>query len=128
MLGTTLGAIGGLLDLGLWGVWYYRLRQVRIPEDRRPAFVAHTVALALGVASLVLGANAAGTVLAVVAIIGGGQFVILAAQSGQRPNEPAVAVGGPIIEFTLPDHTEQPFDIATLRGRPFLLKFFRGHW
>ena len=38
------------------------------------------------------------------------------------------AVGAPILDFEAPDAEGEPFDLATLRGRPFLLKFFRGHW
>lgn len=128
MLGTVLGTTGGLLEVGLWAAWFYLLNQVRIPANRRPVLVAHGVGLVLGIAALVLGANVIGSVLAGVAILGSASFLGLAAQAGQAPNEPAVAVGGTVIDFTLPDHEGKPFDIATLRGKPFLLKFFRGHW
>jgi hypothetical protein len=126
--GSVLGAIGGVLELGLWALWFWLLRRVRIPADRRPVLVAHAVAAGLGVAGLLLGAGTLGSVLAVLAVVGGGSYLGLAAQSAQAPRVPAVALGGTVIDFTLPDHAGVPFDLATLRGKPFLLKFFRGHW
>ena len=33
-----------------------------------------------------------------------------------------------IRNFTAKDDQGNSFDLAALRGRPFLLKFFRGHW
>jgi cytochrome oxidase Cu insertion factor (SCO1/SenC/PrrC family) len=96
--------------------------------DRRPFFAGQALAAALGVAALALEASTTGAILAWVGIMGAAIFFALAAQSAQPPLTPAVAVGGPILEFTLPDHEGNPFDLASLRGKPFLLKFFRGHW
>ena len=128
MRGTILGIAGGLLELGMSGVWFWLMRRVRIPRDRRPTNAVHAVAIALGVAAFALGASASGQIFAAVAILGGIVELALQTQSRQARLTPAVAVGGPIIEFTLPDHEGRPFDLATLRGTPFLLKFFRGHW
>jgi hypothetical protein len=128
MLGTILGIAGGLLELVLSGVWLWLIRRVRIPADLRPTIAAHALAVALGVAAFGLGASTLGQVLAAVAIGGGLVFLSLQTQSRQARLTPAVAVGRPIIEFTLPDHEGRPFDLAALRGKPFLLKFFRGHW
>jgi hypothetical protein len=128
MRGTILGIAGGLLELALLAVWLRLLRRVRIPTDLRPTMAAHAVAVARGVAAFALGASASGQIFAAVAILGGIVELALQTQSRQARLTPAVAVGGPIIEFTLPDHDGRPFDLATLRGTPFLLKFFRGHW
>jgi cytochrome oxidase Cu insertion factor (SCO1/SenC/PrrC family) len=62
------------------------------------------------------------------AIVAGGAFVGLRLQSRQDAREPAVRIGAPILDFTAPDENGQPFALSSLRGRPFLLKFFRGHW
>jgi len=128
MLASVLGVLGGLLELGLAALWFHLLRRVRIPADRRPVLLGHAIAVALGVAALVLGADPLGTALGAVGILGGAVFLALDAQSAQPRLEPAVAVGGRILDFVLPDHEGRPFDLATLRGDPFLLKFFRGHW
>jgi hypothetical protein len=128
MLGTGLGTVGGLLEVALWAVWFRLLNQVRVPADRRPVLAAHAAALVFGVAAFALGTGALGALFAAVAILGSVSFLGLAAQSAQRRQPPAVAVGDRIIEFSLPDPEGRPFDLATLRGKPFLLKFFRGHW
>ena len=128
MLGTTFGLMGGLLELALSAQWLWLIRRVRIPADLRPTIAAHLIALALGAAAFLLGASLLGRVLAGVAIGGAGVFLALQTQSRQGRQTPAVAVGGRIVEFTLPDHEGRPFHLATLRGKPFLLKFFRGHW
>jgi hypothetical protein len=126
--GTILGSAGGLLELGTALVWFRLLRLVRIPADRRLFYAAHAAAIVLGASGLAAGAGTVGAVLAGIGILGGATFLGLAAQSAQAPGDPAVTVGGRIIDFVLPDHEGHPFDLATLRGRPFLLKFFRGHW
>lgn len=128
MIGTALAVVGGVLEVALSAVWFWLMRRVRIPADRRPLMGAHAVAAALGVAAIVLGTGGLGTVLAASAVLGGALFFALQAVSGQARKVPAVAVGGPILDFTLPDDRGRSFDLATLRGKPFLLKFFRGHW
>jgi hypothetical protein len=128
MLGTVLGVAAGVLEGGLSLRWFQLLRRVQIPADQRGFIAGHALAAALGVAALALGASTLGAILAWVAVLSAVIFFALAAQKAQPPLIPAVAVGGPILEFTLPDHQGKAFDLATLRGRPFLLKFFRGHW
>ena len=39
-----------------------------------------------------------------------------------------VQIGGPIIDFTVAVANDESFELGSLRGKPFLLKFFRGHW
>ena len=41
-------------------------------------------------------------------------------------NAPKVGVEAP--DFTLPDSTQRPVHLASLRGRNVLLVFYRGHW
>ncbi|MCW5893753.1 MAG: peroxiredoxin family protein [bacterium] len=55
-------------------------------------------------------------------------FLALFAASGQRRTSSAVAVGAPVLDLVATDDTGRPFALAALRGRPVLLKFFRGHW
>ena len=128
MPGTILGVTGGLLELALSAYWLLLIRRVRIPKDLRPTSAAHLLTVALGVAALLLGASPVGLSFAAVAIAGGAVFLALQTQSRQARLRPAVAIGDRIIEFALRDHAGRPFDLAALRGKPFLLKFFRGHW
>jgi hypothetical protein len=128
MLGTVLGVSAGLLELALSAVWLRLIRRVRIPKDLRATTAAHGLAIVLGIAAFAFGGSATGRIFAAVAIGGGLVFLALQTQSRQARLQPAVAVGQRIIDFTLPDHEGRPFHLATLRGKPFLLKFFRGHW
>jgi len=128
MIGTTLGFLAGGLELLTSAGWFYLMQRVRIPRDRRGFYAAHATAIALGIAALGVGAAPLAGGLAVVAILGAVTALGLAAQAKQANLKPAVAVGGPILEFVLPDEAGRAFDLRSLRGRPFLLKFFRGHW
>jgi peroxiredoxin len=126
--GAFLGLAGAAIVLGS-GVWWLRLMtQVRIPKDLTAFLVANGTGALLGVGALVLGAGAAGGTAAGLAIVGGLMFLGLVAASGQAKVTPAVAVGGSVVDFVATDDEERPFALGSLRGTPFLLKFFRGHW
>jgi cytochrome oxidase Cu insertion factor (SCO1/SenC/PrrC family) len=128
MTGTWLGIAAGLLVIGGWTVWMRRMNQVRIPRNRAAFFLVFGAGVVLGVAALVAGAGLVGGLAAALAILGGGMFFGLRLQSSQDRREPAVTVGGPILHFSAPDDAGDVFALSSLRGRPFLLKFFRGHW
>jgi hypothetical protein len=45
------------------------------------------------------------------------------------PTPPALAVGQPVPDFTLPDSAGRPASLAEYRGRqPVVLVFYRGYW
>ena len=90
--------------------------------------MASSVAAALGIVAFVIGTDVAGGVAAGLAIVAGVAFLALLAASRQPALTPAVAVGGPVVDFAAADDEGRPFDLASLRGTPVLLKFFRGHW
>ncbi len=93
--------------------WLQLIQRVAIPRDRRAWFAVFLAGGALGV----------------IAIAQGGFFsTLFRLQSRQQPNRPAVAVGDPMIPFVAPDEHGNDFDLASLSGKPYLLKFFRGHW
>jgi cytochrome oxidase Cu insertion factor (SCO1/SenC/PrrC family) len=48
--------------------------------------------------------------------------------SRQQVSAGAISVGDTLPDFKAPDEDEEPFQAASLAGRPVLLKFFRGHW
>jgi hypothetical protein len=126
--GSLLG-IGAAAIVLLTGViWFRRINAVRIPHARGPYLAAVGVAVLLGLAAFAQGPGIIGGIGAGFAILAGGAFLGLRLQSSQDARKPAVETGGPILDFTAPDDTGRPFDLASLRGKPFLLKFFRGHW
>ena len=128
MSGLFLGLLGAAIVLVAGGRWLRLMRQVRIPADRRPYLVASGAGALLGMAAFALGGGAVGAVAAVLAICAGLAFLGLSAASAQARMPPAVAVGDAIVDFVATDDQGRQFALASLRGRPFLLKFFRGHW
>jgi hypothetical protein len=126
------GAILGFLALALMAqagfLWLRLIREVRVGERRPWVLFIVLAAIGLGVLAFanrpgVLGGSAAGLALGL-----GALFLALQGLGRQARRTPAVALGRPILDFTAPDAEGHPFALASLRGRPLLLKFFRGHW
>lgn len=128
MSGGVLGLAGAVVVAVAWVHWWRLLQAVRVPHRRAPHLAVMALGVVLGVAALARGPGPVGGVAAGLAILGGGAFLGLRLQSAQDRHGPAVAVGDPILDFSAPDANGEPFHLASLRGRPFLLKFFRGHW
>ena len=128
MSGNLLGLLAAAVVVATGFVWFRLIGAVRIPKLRAPYFAAMGVGVALGVAGFAQGVGIAGGTAAGFAIVAGGFFVALRLQSAQETHPPAVKVGDPILDFTAADDQGKPFELASLHGRPFLLKFFRGHW
>jgi glucose-6-phosphate-specific signal transduction histidine kinase len=55
-------------------------------------------------------------------------FLALAGLSRQERRHPTVGVGDLMLEFEAIDAEGRPWSSASRAGRPYLLKFFRGHW
>jgi peroxiredoxin len=127
-LGTMLGLLAAALLAAMGIRWLQLMTQVRVPARRTAYHAGSAATVVLGAAAFAVGSGTVGGVAAALAILGGVAFLALSAASGQARTVPAVAVGGTILEFTAPDDAGRPFALASLRGRPFLLKFFRGHW
>ena len=128
MSGAVLAFLGAAIILVAGARWLLLMRRVRIPANVSAYLVACALAALLGVAGLVAGAGLAGGIAGGVAALGGVAFLALYSASGQRRGTARVSVGAPIVDFTAHDDEGRPFSLARLRGRPVLLKFFRGHW
>jgi peroxiredoxin len=128
MAGSVLGLLAGAIITGAGLRWLQLMQQVRLPQRATRYVAACAVAALLGVGAFVLGTGLVGGIAAGLAIAGGVVFLALVAASGQARVTPAVSVGGPVLDFVATDDAGRPFALGSLRGRPFLLKFFRGHW
>ena len=128
MSGDLLGLAAAAVVVATGVVWFRLIDAVRIPRGRAQYFAAMGLGVALGVAAFVQETGIFGAIAAAFAILAGGFFLALRLQSGQDAREPAVKLGEPILDFTAPDDSGESFELASLRGKPFLLKFFRGHW
>lgn len=127
-MGTVLALAGFAIVAGADLRWFQLLQAVRIPKDRTVFLALNATGALLGIGALLLGTGALAGILAVLAAVGGLAFLGLWAASGQAAATPAVAVGGPILDFVASDDEGNRFDLGALRGKPLLLKFFRGHW
>lgn len=128
MSGTILGLLAlALLAQGGY-VWMRSIREVRTGERRPLVLLVVVGGLGLGLLAFARGPGVVGGIAAGLAVALGALFLLLQPLSHQSRRVPAVAVGGPILDFTAPDAEANPFHLASLRGRPYLLKFFRGHW
>jgi len=125
---ATLGIVSGILSLGGLVEWGRRVVAVRVPEDRSVFVGVMAVAFVLGVFALVSDASGIARAGAWTGAIGGGLFLFLVALSKQDEKTPAVSIGAAVLDFSGTDEDGNEFALASLRGRPFLLKFFRGHW
>lgn len=128
MVANAFGYIAAVIVVGAWIQWFRLINQVRIPSDRTAFVVVNGAGALIGIAAFLLGASTLAGVAAGIAVFAGIMFIGLVAGSGQAPNVPAVAVGQPIFAFEASDDEGKPFSVGDLRGKPFLLKFFRGHW
>lgn len=128
MSGTILGVLALLLLIQAGVVWMRLIREVRVGERRTLVLAAVAAAVGLGALALWRGPGWASGSAAVVAVGVGSLFLLLSALGRQSRGTPVVKLGAPILDFTAPDAEGKPFSLASLAGRPYLLKFFRGHW
>ncbi|MEM9174777.1 MAG: hypothetical protein AAGC67_06050 [Myxococcota bacterium] len=122
-----LGLLASIVVGATFYIWFQLIERVSIPRDRRGFFAAFLASGAIGVVAISQGGFFS-TLFAIPAVLVGFVFPALRLQSRQQPNRPAVAVGDAMLTFVAPDEHGHDFDLASLAGKPYLLKFFRGHW
>jgi peroxiredoxin len=127
MTGASLGFAAAALILAVGARWMQLMLQGRIRRVA-PYAALNAVAALLGALAFVRGPGLAGGIAAGIALVAGLAFLALYAASGQSKTPAAVAVGDRALDFVASDDSDRPFALASLAGRPFLLKFFRGHW
>jgi hypothetical protein len=126
--GFRIALYGFLIVIGAWATWWAKIRALTIP--RNPIVYQCAVALGgvLALWGLLRGSGPLGNALAVLALVGSVFFLVTAAMR-RLPDAPAAAVvGAPFLEFSTLDEDGNQFALSSMAGRPFLLKFFRGHW
>ncbi len=111
-----------------WAIYWPRIQQHRVP--RRPVLfqAAHAAGAVLAVLALVNGPTAGAMLAAVAALLGAGLFLFSSLTSSLPRKQPAVNVGDRYLDFTAKDWEGRDFRLSSLEGRPFILKFYRGHW
>ena len=117
---TVVGATGAL--------WFQRMQAVRTAEVRSLVIGAMGLGALLAVAAFMMGAGLLGKIGAGLALALSGTFLFLQPFAGQSRTPPKTGVGERIIEFSAVDDGGAEFALSSLSGKPYLLKFFRGHW
>jgi len=128
MSATPLALLGAALLGGSLVLWFRMLKQVALAGRRWILLSAVGAAVLLALGAFAQGAGLLVGLLAGVTALAGVGFLFLALLAPQSKQSPAVAVGEPLPDFTAPDENDQPFSLASLAGKPVLLKVFRGHW
>lgn len=130
MLSTSsvLAGLALLTFTATTAAWVGRIRRVAIPSNRSWFLGSWLTALLLGVSSFYNpGAGWFGGVMATIAMLGSGLFLVLYSLGKQGVGD-AIAVGDTMPQFTSLDENRETFESSTLAGSPILIKFFRGHW
>jgi hypothetical protein len=128
MSGAILGFLALALVVQAGLVWMRLIREVRVGERRPLVLLVVAAGVGLGALAFAREPGVAGGIAAGLAVAAGALFLLLQLLARQSRPQPAVSVGAPIPDFEAPDAEGKPFALASLRGRPVLLKFFRGHW
>jgi len=122
-----LGLIA-LLIVGTTGfLWFRLIQSVTVPRNRLPYQAGFVGGGLIGLLAVFQG-GLLSMVSGALAALAGLIFGALRLQSAQKPNEPAVGVGDQMLAASAPDENGVDFDLSSLNGKPYLLKFFRGHW
>jgi len=109
-------------------LWFMRIKRVAIPRDRRGFVASWLLGAGLGIFALTEGAGWLGGTPAFIAALAGIFFSALVYISPQKVAADAVRVGERLRDFTAIDENGNEFGVASVAGKPLLLKFFRGHW
>lgn len=122
-----LGLLALVIIIATGWNWFQAIENVAIPRLRIGYHALFLTGGLLGLYAISEGGFVS-TLAAIPAVAVGFLFPALRLQSRQQPNRPAVVVGGSMLDFSAPDENGVDFDLSSLRGKPYLLKFFRGHW
>jgi hypothetical protein len=126
--GLQLALTSLFLSLAAWGVYWRLIFSMRVPRKPRGFQFVMAVSSALAIAALFGRPGWAGASVAAVSLLASSMFLFTSVMSAVPRAVPTVTVGEPILSFAGLDADGATFESAALAGRPFLLKFFRGHW
>jgi hypothetical protein len=126
--GVRLGFFAALTVLSAWALYWPRIKAHRVPRQPIVYQAAMTAGAILAVLALGSSPGVVGALLAAIALVGAGFFLFSSMTSAMPRKAPAVAVGDRYLDFIAADADGGDFALSSLEGRPFLLKFYRGHW
>jgi len=92
-----------------------------------PFSIACVACVGVAIAAIVVGVGPVGLALALFGI-GFPAFFTSTHLVGHQPKNIDVKVGDRVRDFTAIDGHGDRFELSSLAGQRFLLKFYRGHW
>ena len=128
MTGFQLALVSLVLSFGVWGLIMRSIFKMSVSRKPRGFQFVMAVSIALAAVALFRSPGVAGAIAAVVAILSSAMFLFTSVMSPLPASIPRVSVGGPMLPFSATDAEGVVFESVALDGRPYLLKFFRGHW
>jgi peroxiredoxin len=126
--GLALTAASVLAVIGNLATHYAKIKSNRAPLRPRREQGVMLVALLLAGGGFALQPGIVGYLLGGVAAILAAMFLVATATSDLPKKKLAVSVGSIAPDFTATDASGRQFRLSDLRGRPLLLKFYRGFW
>jgi hypothetical protein len=126
--GMQFALVSLFLSLAAWGVYWRLIFKMQVPRKPRGFQFVMAASLALAIAALFSRPGWAGASAAVIALLASSMFLFTSVMSAMPRAVPVVSVGERILSFSASDADGVTFESAVLDGRPYLLKFFRGHW
>lgn len=128
MTGLLLGLLSLALAGGALALWFQRMNRVALEGRRALPFALCAAAVGVAAFAFLRGPGLLGGAFAAIGLALGAVWIGLGLLARQSSQTPAVAVGLPLPSIVAPDPDGLPFDVASLRGHPVLIKLFRGHW
>lgn len=127
-MSDSIGLVAALIVVGTFAEWFRRAFATRIPSERSGFILAMSVGALLGFSAIFMGGSEGAPSGSWFAFLGGSTYLLLNGFSAMDDKKIALEVGAPILMFSAPDENGETFNLADVIGRPFLIKFFRGHW
>lgn len=128
MDGDILAFLSCVLVFISVGYYYSRMRAVDVPKWPLMSLFLKIIAVFVGVMALAYGVSVIGGIALGISFFIVGMFFIFIMISAMPKVKPGVEVGKPFVDFTTLDSDGNEFILSSLKGKPILLVFYRGHW
>jgi len=126
--GSDFSIVALGIVMGTAAAYWPQVKALRVPL--RP--VGYQALMVLGILLALMGfvkePGLLGGIAASLAILAGSLFLFVTLTSRLPEKRPSVSVGQAAPDFTAREADGKNFTLSSLKGRPVLLKFFRGYW
>ena len=129
MSGASIAVVAFCLVAAALIAWARKAMAVRVPRRFTRYQMMLGAGCVLAIVALVRGTGGgASTLAAAFALAAGCMYLFFSVTGRMDRKEPAVRVGGLVLDFSAVDGDGATLRLSSFSGRPFLLKCFRGAW